>query len=34
LMADPDDGPRRVALTIRSGARAGMQHPRNRRGAA
>jgi putative DNA primase/helicase len=34
LMADPDDGPRRVALTIRSGARAGMQNPRSSRGAS
>jgi hypothetical protein len=34
LMADPNDGPRKVALTIRSGARAGMQRPRNRQGAA
>jgi Bifunctional DNA primase/polymerase, N-terminal len=34
LMSDPDDGPRRVALTIASGARAGLQHPRNRRGAS
>jgi hypothetical protein len=34
LMADPDDGPRSVMLTIASGARAGMQHPRTRRGAS
>jgi hypothetical protein len=34
LMSDPQDGPRAVALTIRSGARAGKQHPRNRQGRA
>ena len=34
LMADPDDGPRAVMRTIASGARAGMAHPRNRRGAS
>ena len=32
LMSDPNDGPRKVELTIRSGARAGMQHPRTRGG--
>jgi len=31
LMTDPEDGPRSVAKTIASGARAGLQHPRNRR---
>lgn len=31
LMTDPEDGPRKVISTIRSGARAGLQHPRNRR---
>lgn len=30
LMSDPGDGPRSVLRTIRSGARAGMQHPRSR----
>jgi putative DNA primase/helicase len=30
LMSDPADGPRSVMATIRSGARAGMQHPRFR----
>jgi Bifunctional DNA primase/polymerase, N-terminal len=30
LMADPNDGPRKVIATIRSGARAGLQHPRSR----
>jgi hypothetical protein len=34
LMADPNDGPRRVFATIGSGRRAGMQHPRTRSGAA
>jgi hypothetical protein len=34
LMADPEDGPRSVQRTIASGARAGLQHPRNRRGAS
>jgi Bifunctional DNA primase/polymerase, N-terminal len=34
LMADPDDGPRAVMRTIASGARAGMRHPRTRRGAS
>jgi hypothetical protein len=34
LMSDPKDGPRAVAATIRSGARAGLQHPRNRRGTS
>ena len=33
LMTDPNDGPRSVMRTIASGARAGMQHPRTRRGA-
>jgi hypothetical protein len=33
LMADPADGPRSVERTIASGARAGLQHPRNRGGA-
>jgi hypothetical protein len=33
LMSDPEDGPRSVARTIASGARAGLLHPRNRRGA-
>jgi hypothetical protein len=32
LWTDPQDGPRRVIATIRSGARAGMRFPRNRRG--
>jgi hypothetical protein len=32
LLADPGDGPRKVRATIRSGARAGMQNPRNRSG--
>jgi bifunctional DNA primase/polymerase-like protein len=30
LMTDPGDGPLRVMATIRSGARAGLQHPRSR----
>jgi hypothetical protein len=30
LMSDPNDGPRSVARTIASGARAGLQHPRSR----
>jgi hypothetical protein len=30
LMADPGDGPASVLRTIRSGARAGLQHPRSR----
>jgi hypothetical protein len=30
LMADLDDGPRKVIATIRSGARAGLRHPRRR----
>jgi hypothetical protein len=30
LMTDPQDGPRKVALTIRSGRNAGLQHPRSR----
>jgi hypothetical protein len=30
LMSDPDDGPRSVARTIASGARAGLLHPRRR----
>jgi hypothetical protein len=30
LMADPKDGPHKVIATIRSGARAGLQHPRSR----
>jgi putative DNA primase/helicase len=34
LMSDPQDGPRAVRLTIASGARAGLQHPRKRRGAS
>jgi len=34
LMSDPQDGPRSVQKTIASGARAGLQHPRNRGGAA
>jgi hypothetical protein len=34
LISDPGDGPRSVEQTIMSGARAGLQHPRNRRGAA
>jgi hypothetical protein len=33
LMTDPNDGPRSVMRTIASGRRAGMQHPRTRRGA-
>jgi hypothetical protein len=33
LMTDPADGPRSVERTIASGARAGLQHPRNRGGA-
>ena len=33
LMADPKDGPFVVLRTIASGRRAGMQHPRTRRGA-
>jgi hypothetical protein len=33
LMVDPDDGPRKVAKTIESGRRAGMQNPRSRSGA-
>jgi len=33
LMSDPEDGPRSVERTIESGARAGLQHPRNRRRA-
>jgi hypothetical protein len=33
LMADPKDGPRSVMRTIASGAQAGLQHPRNRRGS-
>jgi hypothetical protein len=32
-MADPGDGPRKVMATIRSGARAGLLHPRARRSA-
>jgi hypothetical protein len=32
LMDDPEDGPQSVARTIASGARAGLQLPRNRRG--
>jgi hypothetical protein len=32
LIDDPDDGPRRVRATIRSGARAGLRYPRNRQG--
>jgi hypothetical protein len=31
LTTDPDDGPKKVIATIRSGARAGLQHPRSRR---
>ena len=34
LMADPHDGPRAVLATIRSGARAGLAHPRSRREAS
>ena len=34
LMADPNDGPRSVMRTIASGARAGLAHPRIRRGAS
>ena len=34
LMSDPQDGPRSVTLTIRSGARAGLSHPRTRWGRA
>jgi Bifunctional DNA primase/polymerase, N-terminal len=34
LMSDPADGPVSVNKTIASGARAGLQHPRTRRGAA
>jgi hypothetical protein len=34
LMSDPQDGPRSVERTIASGAHAGLQHPRNRRGAS
>jgi hypothetical protein len=30
LMADPSDGPASVLRTIRSGAHAGLQHPRSR----
>ena len=30
LMADPNDGPDKVIATIRSGARAGLRHPRRR----
>jgi hypothetical protein len=30
LATDPKDGPRSIARTIASGARAGMQHPRSR----
>jgi hypothetical protein len=30
LMTDPKDGPRKVLATIRSGARAGLLHPRSR----
>jgi hypothetical protein len=33
LMTDPHDGPRKVEITIRSGARAGLQHPRSRSGS-
>lgn len=33
LMTDPADGPRSVQKTIVSGARAGLLHPRNRRGS-
>jgi hypothetical protein len=33
LMSDPDDGPRKVAKTIESARRAGMQSPRSRSGA-
>jgi hypothetical protein len=33
LMTDPDDGPRKTMATIRSGARAGLLHPRSRRSA-
>jgi hypothetical protein len=34
LMSDPEDGPPSVHRTIASGARAGLLHPRNRRGAS
>jgi Bifunctional DNA primase/polymerase, N-terminal len=34
LMSDPGDGPRSVERTIASGARAGLQQPRNRRGGS
>lgn len=34
LMTDPNDGPRSVMRTIASGARAGLAHPRTRRGAS
>jgi hypothetical protein len=34
LMTDPEDGPLSVEKTIASGARAGLQHPRDRGGAA
>jgi hypothetical protein len=34
LMSDPQDGPRSVERTIASGAHAGLQHPRKRRGAS
>jgi hypothetical protein len=30
LMTDPTDGPRKTLATIRSGARAGLQHPRSK----
>jgi hypothetical protein len=30
LMTDPDDGSRKTMATIRSGARAGLQHPRSK----
>jgi hypothetical protein len=30
LMTDPADGPRKTMATIRSGARAGLLHPRSR----
>jgi hypothetical protein len=33
LMSDPEDGPKSVKRTIASGARAGLMHPRNRRGS-
>ena len=32
LMTDPEDGPRSVMATIRSGANAGMRYPRDRHG--